>query len=649
MQSTSRDLTFILQTYLSPDFTLDPRQPALTGWSKSLQRSLQNAAQDDISFENSTEEGLGEEEAEDTSQGMHHNVNLLYDLLGISPNAITAPSILPLPPLVLCTTHVECIICDAAQPRHSLRRRILPQTVKVLTSDLRWREAALYIAHCIDCQADYYPDSITYPMAPNSRARRQRFDYTTRYLRVSKHGIWAERRIAWMQEHTLVRFHTGWSNFANWINDLLPHEPLITYRQSQCLFLEHFSRRLLIAHGKHENFSIPAHPNSATLAEVVRECIGVNGGVLPSAKYHGCTECTHIKRYYTDLIHEGAIPQEVNLDAVVEVEVEDEQLGAAPDGQLADQGLPPDMPPPPQVHQAAPAGQARGYVRLAVMDGKTITHQKCAFDDCRNPLIDYRQGRFCADHLEARGGCGIVACGQPAEPGEVTCDLNTHHTWYSQWQQQAPANAEEGGHRPSLQVQLPALEGTPGNEVVHTFRAKTTYCLETIQWSCGMPIGWGKCYKSESSSQVLDILNRTWSADQHHLCPSFIVFDDACDLLCHIVTQNSGDTWIETTKFIVDAWHYIGHKSTDILCRLFCNPAPGDGSQPDLVGTVVDANDQTHLVRAFITETAEQFNAWLSGYEGLMRSMTDVNYDFFVHVLFLVYSEEVEERMRKQN
>ncbi len=193
------------------------------------------------------------------------------------------------------------------------------------------------------------------------------------------------------------------------------------------------------------------------------------------------------------------------------------------------------------------------------------------------------------------------------------------------------------------------LDGTPGNEVVHTFHAQTTYCLATVQWACGMPIGWGKCYKSESSSQVLDILNRTWPADQHHLRPSFIVFDDACDLLRHVVTQNPGDTWIEATKFIVDAWHYIGHKSTDILCCLFCNPAPGDGSQPDLVETVVDANNQTHLARAFNTETAEHFNAWLSVYEGLMRSMTDINYDFFVHVLFLIYGEEVEERVRKDH
>ena len=32
-----------------------------------------------------------------------------------------------------------------------------------------------------------------------------------------------------------------------------------------------------------------------------------------------------------------------------------------------------------------------------------------------------------------------------------------------------------------------------------------------------------------------------------------------------------------------------------------------------------------------------------------MRHMTDVNYDFFVHVLCLVYADVVEARMRKDH
>ncbi|KAJ7782113.1 mannosyl oligosaccharide glucosidase-domain-containing protein [Mycena olivaceomarginata] len=86
------------------------------------------------------------------------------------------------------------------------------------------------------------------------------------------------------QEKALHRFHSGWSNFADWINDTIGDINVrFTYRQSQRLFLEHFSRRLLLAHGKDATFVSSAHSTAKSLAEDVRKAIGVNGGVLPSA------------------------------------------------------------------------------------------------------------------------------------------------------------------------------------------------------------------------------------------------------------------------------------------------------------------------------------------------------------------------------
>lgn len=208
-------------------------------------------------------------------------------------------------------------------------------------------------------------------------------------------------------------------------------------------------------------------------------------------------------------------------------------------------------------------------------------------------------------------------------------------------------NIESGSHGirgPTLQVQLQALGEIPGEKVVHTFKAKTIYCLQTIQWACGFPIGWGKCYRSESTPQVLSFLNKIWE-DYPDFRPAFMVYDKACDLLRHIVTQNPDDLWLNSTKFIVDAWHYIGHRATDILCRTRCNPAPTNGSQPDLVLTDVDNNGVAHQTRAFNTETAEQLNSWLNGFESQLRQMTDVNFDFFIHVLMLIYGETVEKNV----
>lgn len=249
----------------------------------------------------------------------------------------------------------------------------------------------------------------------------------------------------------------------------------------------------------------------------------------------------------------------------------------------------------------------------------------------------------------------------------MTCAAQAHKNWYEQWatrfsrltypkvrrviRQQRQAEAEGNvAHGPtirSLRVELPPLDEVSGADVVHTFRAQSVYCVQTLQWACGMPIGWGKCYRSESSPQVLAILNRIWDNNKT-LRPGFIGYDDACDLLRHIVTQNPDDSWIKTTKFVVDSWHYIGHRATDVLCRTWCNPTPKNGSQPDLIRVETDANGTTHQTRAFNTETAEQFNAWLSGYEAPLRQMTNINFDFFVHVLFLLFTEQIEKRIKKK-
>ncbi|KAJ6550224.1 hypothetical protein B0H19DRAFT_1298759, partial [Mycena capillaripes] len=87
----------------------------------------------------------------------------------------------------------------------------------------------------------------------------------------------------------------------------------------------------------------------------------------------------------------------------------------------------------------------------------------------------------------------------------------------------------------------------------------------------------------------------------------------------------------------------------DILCRLWCNPAPLNGSQPDLVIVEEDANGTTRQTRAFNTETAEQLNSWLTGFESQLRHMSDVSYDFFVHVLMMLYAERVNRRVQDKN
>lgn len=134
----------------------------------------------------------------------------------------------------------------------------------------------------------------------------QRPEYDAQFLRVSKHGIWMDRRIANTQEHAILNFRSGWSNFAEWLSDTIDGGPRVTTRQSQRLYFEHFSRRLITAHELTSTFCIPSNSDSQTIADIVREQIGIDGGIVAGTMTHGCLDCTHLKRYKSDLLATGA-------------------------------------------------------------------------------------------------------------------------------------------------------------------------------------------------------------------------------------------------------------------------------------------------------------------------------------------------------
>ena len=61
-----------------------------------------------------------------------------------------------------------------------------------------------------------------------------------------------------------------------------------------------------------------------------------------------------------------------------------------------------------------------------------------------------------------------------------------------------------------------------------------------------------------------------------------------------------------------------------------------------------DDTGRTHQTRAFNTETAEQLNAWLNAYEAPLRNMTDINFDIFMHVLLLLFTEKTQVSIAKR-
>ncbi|KAI0755362.1 hypothetical protein C8Q80DRAFT_1266830 [Daedaleopsis nitida] len=341
-----------------------------TAWFISILDIIRRQAQADFHQKDDVDPGLNADEARDLVRGLSNDMDVVFEFLGVTPGSHASP-LHPPPPLILCTTRVECARCPVDVQFRSLRRREKFQTVRVLTADFHWREGYLYAAHCRTCRTDHYPDRYTYPN-PDGSSRVQCFEYDAPYLRVSKTGVWVERAVATAQEHSLLRFRAGWSNFANWVNDILSTKPHLTARQSYRIFIEHFARRLLRAHRLDQTFTVSAELSAPALAKAVRNHVDAAGGVLPGALEHGCSDCTHLKRYLSDLTTEGFEPEVAEATNVAEVDLGDhgevEEIGAHEE--LPGGGI--DPPPPP--HAAVP-GEPRGYVRMAVMDGKTITHQ----------------------------------------------------------------------------------------------------------------------------------------------------------------------------------------------------------------------------------------------------------------------------------
>jgi hypothetical protein len=106
--------------------------------------------------------------------------------------------------------------------------------------------------------------------------------------------------------------------------------------------------------------------------------------------------------------------------------------------------------------------------------------------------------------------------------------------------------------------------------------------------------------------------------------------------------------WHQTTRFIVDSYHYTNHSAKDTLCSTWCNPAPTDGSAPNLVVMARDKKGNPYWKRAFNTQACEQLNSWLGGFESILKRMTVGNFDWFLHTMLFYHTRYVIEKQKRK-
>jgi hypothetical protein len=200
---------------------------------------------------------------------------------------------------------------------------------------------------------------------------------------------------------------------------------------------------------------------------------------------------------------------------------------------------------------------------------------------------------------------------------QKTFDTQACETHRREWDKHVQTHNRQNFHgaRRMLQrsgEQLPWQPATAVNEQPHDmpapeiqrknyFSAPHFYCVETICAPCGTVIAWAKFAKSESPTNILHFLESIYPTEESR--PDYICIDKACLVLRTAVANGSWDAvWKNTTRFIVDSYHYTNHRTTDELCRKWCNPAPQDGSAPNLVVVDRDKFGRPYYKRAFNTQ-----------------------------------------------
>jgi hypothetical protein len=160
-------------------------------------------------------------------------------------------------------------------------------------------------------------------------------------------------------------------------------------------------------------------------------------------------------------------------------------------------------------------------------------------------------------------------------------------------------------------------------------------------------IAWAKFAKSESPTNILSFLETVYPTEESR--PDYICIDKACGVLHHIITEGGLDVWGKTTRFIVDTYHYTNHRVPDFMCRKWCNPAPMDGSAPNLVIVEYDKDGIPHYKCAFNTQACEQLNAWLGGFDTILRRMTVGNFNWFLHAMLSYHSWMVMNKQQQNS
>jgi hypothetical protein len=617
-----------------------------TAWMKCLARAIKDQLGPDRTqtlfsdFELSSFETTITRDSDDKSLAI--KLSKFSQILGLYPydkrqkfmgtlNPISHESIQPA--LLICPKSSVCLTsgCNRPSLKQNTRSRDIPRVTLVKDTNV-YHNVQLLSGCCGKCGTIYYADHERIPASEGIEAMKVYLN-NAHYLKVGQ-NLWVNRQFSAAALNAMYDLHASASGWTKFFNDTYGSEDFkVSRRHIWAAFVYESIRQVSDASGV--EFSIRDTSSIDEVTQTAFISFG-NNGIIQSAENHSCEECSQPFRATSDVILNPNDPSAL-LGVDNPLPAEDIQNSSSnPTSQNSDSDMDIDL----------------RNVTMVVVDGIVVGTKHCAYDNCTSDLTNYRGGSLCQIHENEFGNrCRVRDCTDTVVATTMACA--THQALWKKYKLDHSSGSLAGSKRMLNRHQ----ENLPWNEregheqqphdqpppeprkLKHFFSPATFYCVETICAPCGVVIAWAKFAKSESESNILAFLNQVYPSMDSH--PDYICIDKACRLLKHIVAQGQWNTWSPTTRFIVDSYHYRNHRKTDTLCRTWCNPAPTDGSAPNLVITATASDGSTYQKRAFNTQACEQLNAWLGGFESILKRMTPQNFNWFTHVMLFYHSRSV--------
>ena len=449
----------------------------------------------------------------------------------------------------------------------------------------------------------------------NSQPSKRLYLNSVKYLKAGQ-TLWVDRVFSSAILNAIYSFHGSAAAYTEYwnctfINTYSGNIEGLSRRQIWKAFIEESIR--MVATESQKDLVLEDNISVEKVTQGAYQYLGGNGKIA-LALDHTCAECTQPYKERPDFLTNDDPAAIVGVDEnqPVPVLIGEGAFQAYIDRQNAQQNA--MQQNREDINPVSAAEASAGICNMVVVDGIVMGVQHCAFEGCSAALTNARGGVFCETHELAYGDkCRIRGCEVIKIQGTQAC-MEHQPNWQRFIQQHTRENftgARRMLHRPDeeniWQLQArnniqPHDEDAADNQQIHPnyFTVFRFYCVETICAPCGVVIAWTKFARAESPTNIVNFLTDVYPDKQ--LRPSYICIDKACLVLRTILANPDYNEWLDTTRLVVDVYHYKNHRTSDYLCRKWCNPAPLNGSAPNLVIVANDNQGRPYYKRAFNTQ-----------------------------------------------